>query len=114
MVGTLLAYDHLKRSSSDPEPLFLMNPRAMTIAVAVVDTVAWAVVALYAVTSGSDAATRGLDHAAALIVTALYLLTGAPALALGLRGRAPVAALTLALAFPAAFAAMFIAVVIGF
>lgn len=86
----------------------------MTIAVAVVDTVAWAVVAIYAVTSGSDAATRGFDEAAALIVTALYLVTGAPALVLALRGRAPIAALTLALAFPAILAAMFIAVVIGF
>jgi hypothetical protein len=82
--------------------------------VCLVDATVWAFVAVASLTSQSDAATKGLDQGAGLIVTALFLLTGAPALALTLWGRAPIAALTLALAFPAAFAAIFIAVVIAF
>ena len=42
-------------------------------------------------------------------MTALLLITAAPALGLILLGRAPKTALTLALAFPAALAALFIA-----
>src|SRR5215831_21201296 len=57
--------------------------------------------------SGSDPATKGLDEAAG--VTALLLITAAPALGLILFGRALKTALTLALAFPAALAALFIA-----
>ncbi|HEV8552284.1 MAG TPA: hypothetical protein VGR65_02710 [Casimicrobiaceae bacterium] len=64
--------------------------------------------------SGSDAATKGLDEGAGLIVTALFFVTGAPALALAVLCRAPKTALTLALAFPAAFAVLFVAAVIAF
>lgn len=64
--------------------------------------------------SGSDLATKGLDLVADWIVTVLFLLTGAPALALALIGRWPKAALTLALAFPAAFVVVFVAAVIVF
>jgi hypothetical protein len=71
-------------------------------------------VAFAAFTSGSDAATKGLDQGAGLVVTALFLVTGAPALALALLGRAPVAALIFALAFPIAFAVAFVAAVIAF
>jgi hypothetical protein len=92
----------------------LMNRRTATIMVCLVDAAVWAFVAFASLTSQSDPATKGLDQGAGLIVTALFLLTGAPALALTLLGRAPIAALTLALAFPAAFAAIFIAVVIAF
>ena len=91
-----------------------MNLRTATIIVGLVDAAGWAFVAFATFTSGSDAATKGLDEGAGLIVTALFLVTGAPALALALLGRAPTTALTLALAFPAAFAALFVAVVIAF
>ena len=91
----------------------LMNRRTATIIVCVVDAVVWAFVVFASFTSQSDAATKGLDQGAGLIVTALFLLTGAPALALTLLGWAPITALTLALAFSAAFAAVFIAVVIA-
>jgi hypothetical protein len=95
-------------------PVVPMNRRTATIAVCLVDAAAWAFVAFAAFTSGSDAATRGLDEGAGVVVTALFLVTGAPALALTLLGRAPTAALVLALAFPVAFGVAFVAAVIAF
>ena len=91
-----------------------MNRRTATIIIGLVDAAVWALVAFAAFTSGSDAATKGLDQGAGLVVTALFLVTGAPALALALLGRAPVAALIFALAFPIAFAVAFVAAVIAF
>ena len=91
-----------------------MNRRTTTIAVCLVDAAAWAFVAFAAFTSGSDAATRGLDQGAGLIVTGLFLVTGAPAIALTWMRRAPTAALVLALAFPVAFGVAFLAAVIAF
>ena len=90
------------------------NRRITTIIIGLVDAAVWAFVAVAAFTSGSDAATKGLDQGAGLVVTALFLVTGAPALALAWAGRAPMAALMLALAFPIAFAAAFVAAVIAF
>jgi hypothetical protein len=78
------------------------------------DAAAWAVVALAMFFSGSDQATLGLDRTAGMIVTGLFLVTGAPAVALTLLRRAPVAALSLALAFPAVLAAAFVAAVVAF
>jgi hypothetical protein len=91
-----------------------MKLRTATIIVCVVDAIAWGFVAIATFMSGSDAATKGLDEGAGLVVTALFLVTGAPALALALLGRAPATALTLALAFPIAFAALFVAALIAF
>ena len=91
-----------------------MNRRTITIIICLFDAVVWAVVAVAAFFSGSDPATRGLDQAAGWVVTALFLVTGAPAIALTLLRRAPATALALALAFPAAFAAAFIAAVVAF
>jgi hypothetical protein len=91
-----------------------MKLRNATIIVCLVDAAVWVFVAFATFISGSDAATKGLDEGAGLIVTALFLVTGAPALALVLLGRAPKTALTLALAFPAAFAVLFVAAVIAF
>jgi hypothetical protein len=48
-----------------------MKLRTATIIVGLVDAAAWAFVAFAAFMSGSDAATRGLDEAAGIIVTAL-------------------------------------------
>jgi hypothetical protein len=91
-----------------------MKLRTATIIVCAVDIAVWVFVAFATFMSGSDAATKGLDKTAGLVVTALMLVTGAPALALALLRRAPTTALVLALAFPAAFVALFIAVVIAF
>jgi hypothetical protein len=90
-----------------------MNRRTATLVVAVIDAIAWAVIALAAFMLRSDAATKGLDAAAGWAVTALFLVTGAPALVLAWQQRAPVTALLLALAFPALFAALFIAVLVA-
>ena len=90
-----------------------MTLRTATIAMCVVNVVALALVAFATFGSGSDAATRGLDVGAGLVVTALFLVTGAPALVLTWLRRAPRAALILAVAFPAAFAAAFVATLVA-
>src|SRR5262249_37512211 len=86
-----------------------MTVRIGTIIVSVLDAAVWAVLAFSMFMSGSDPATKGLDEVAGVSVTALLLITAAPALGLILFGRALKTALTLALAFPAALAALFIA-----
>ena len=73
------------------------------------DAAVWLLVAL--AISGSDAATRGLDQDAAYIVTALFLITACPCVEL--HGRAPRTALILGLTYPAAFTALFMAVIIA-
>ena len=91
-----------------------MKLRTATLVVCVVDFVGWCVIAFASFMSRSDAATRGLDQAAGMFVTGLYLVTGALAVALVVSRRAPRTALALALAFPAALAAAFVAAVIAF
>lgn len=91
-----------------------MNRRRATIIVGAVDAVAWALAAAATFMSGSDPATRGLDEAAGVIVTALFLVTAAPGLVLASLGRAPVVALVLVLAFPTVLAVGFVAAMILF
>jgi hypothetical protein len=88
--------------------------RTLTIIVCIFDVAAWLLVAFATFMSASDPATKGLDQAAGLVVTALFLLTAVPACALTRLGRAPVIAMALALAFPAVFAVTFILTVIAF
>ena len=91
-----------------------MNRRTATVIVCVVDTAAWVLIAIATVMSGSDPATKGLDEAAGLAATALFLVTGTPALVLVWLRRAPVTALVLALAFPVVLLTMFIAAIMAF
>ena len=88
-----------------------MSARAAALIVGALDAAAWALVAIATVLSGSDAATKGLDNVAGLAVTALFAVTGLPALILAWRGRWPRVALWLSLAFPLAFVAAFAVVV---
>lgn len=81
--------------------------------VCAVDFAAWCAVVLATVMSRSDAATKGLDQAAGLIISALYLVTGAPAITLTLLGRGPRTALLLALAFPGVLVVAFVAAVVA-
>ena len=90
-----------------------MNRRNVTLVVGAVDAIVWAAIAVAALMSRSDPATKGLDEAAGWAVTALFLVTGMPALVLAWRRRAPATALILAFAFPAVFAALFIAVLMA-
>jgi hypothetical protein len=90
-----------------------MNRHAATLVVGSLDALIWVVIAAAALTSRSDPATKGLDEAAGWAVTALFLVTGAPALVLASRRRAPVTALILALGFPEVFAVLFIAVLVA-
>jgi hypothetical protein len=91
-----------------------MNRRIATIVVGLLDALGWAVVAVATFNSDSDHATIGFDHAAGVIVTALFVVTGLPALVLTYLRRAPKTALALALAFPATFAVLFVAAVVAF
>ena len=88
--------------------------RTATIVTCVVDAAVWAAIAWAAYSSGSDQATIGLDRGAGIVVTALFLATAAPAIALTVLKRGPVTALVLALAFPVVFAVAFIAAVVAF
>lgn len=91
-----------------------MRLRTITLAACAVDFVAWAIIAYATLLSGSDAATRGLDRTAGMLVTGLFFATAVPAFALTRRGRAPITALVLALAFPRVFAVAFVAAVVAF
>ena len=75
------------------------------------DAAVWVLVTFAMFNSGSDPATRGLDQDAAYIVTALFLITACPCVEL--HGRAPRTALILGLTYPAAFTALFMAVIIA-
>jgi hypothetical protein len=88
--------------------------RTATIIACIFDAAAWILVALATFMSGSDPATSGLDQAAGFVVTALFLVTAAPACTLIWLSRAPVTALVLALAFPAIVAVTFVATIIAF
>lgn len=88
--------------------------RMATVIIGVLDTTVWLAVAVSMFLSTSDPATRGLDTMAGILVTALYLLTGLPALLLAWHGAKPRLALGLAIAFPAAFVMLFVAAMIAF
>ena len=91
-----------------------MKIRTAAIIVCVIDAAAWGLIALASFASRSDAATRGLDHAAGLVVTALFLVTAVPAITMVFLRRAPMAALVLALAFPVLLVGAFLAAVMAF
>ena len=91
-----------------------MTLRTGTIIVCVFNIAAWIALVFATFMSGSDQATKGLDEAAGYIVTGLFLMTSVPALALAFCGRAPKSAFILALAFPAACLAVFVAAIIAF
>lgn len=88
--------------------------RVATVIIALMDTLIWLAVAAGMFLSQSDPATKGLDMMAGVLVTALYLLTGLPALVLAWRAAKPRLALALAIAFPAAFAILFVGAIIAF
>jgi hypothetical protein len=91
-----------------------MDIRLTAIAIAALDAAACAGVAVAMFNSESDHATIGFDHAAGVIVTGLFLVTGLPALVLASTRRAPNTALAFALAFPALFVALFVAAAVYF
>jgi len=91
-----------------------MRRRTATLVVCVIDTAIWLAVVIATIMSRSDAATIGLDRAAGIVVTGLYVVTAVPAIALAVLRRWPAVALALALAFPAAFVVAFVAAVVAF
>ncbi|MBK1868528.1 hypothetical protein [Taklimakanibacter albus] len=88
--------------------------RIAALIIGVLDAVLWAVIAVSLFVSLSDPATKGLDSLAGWLVTALFLVTGLPALLLAWRNTKPGLALALAIAFPAVFVVLFAAAVIAF
>jgi hypothetical protein len=91
-----------------------MTVRMAALIIGALDAAAWLLICAGTFWSQSDPATKGLDNAAGYVVTALFLLTGAPALWLAWRQRVPRPALVLAIGFPAAFAALFVVAVVVF
>jgi hypothetical protein len=90
-----------------------VSARTAALIIGSLDAAAWALVAAVTFLSGSDAATKGLDNVAGLAVTALFAVTGLPALILAWRGRLSRLALWLSLAFPLAVVAAFAVVVVS-
>lgn len=91
-----------------------MTARAAALMLGALDAAGWLLICAGTFFSQSDQATKGLDHVAGLVVTALFLLTGVPALALAGRNRAPRLALALSLGFPAGFVLLFAVAVVVF
>lgn len=98
----------------DPSALSAKEMRIATVIVGVLDTLLWLVVAISMFFSLSDPATKGLDVMAGILVSALFLLTGLPALLLAWRDTMPRLAFALAIAFPAAFVLLFVAAMVAF
>jgi hypothetical protein len=88
--------------------------RVAALIIGLLDAVLWAVIAVGMFLSLSDPATLGLDTLAGWLVTGLFLITGAPALLLVWRNTKPGLALALAIAFPAAFAILFVGAMVAF
>lgn len=88
--------------------------RIVTLIVGMLDAAVWVAVAAATFLSLSDPATKGLDVTAGILVTALFALTGLPALLLAWRAAKPRLALGLALAFPATFVVLFVGAMIAF
>ena len=88
--------------------------REATLLIAGMGTAAWLVVLGLTLFSGSDPATADLDVMLGIVVTIVYALTAAPALALSLYRRAPRAAFGLAVAFPALLGLLFAILVATF
>jgi hypothetical protein len=89
--------------------------RISTLVVAAIS----AVISIYLVVwltffSGSDAATRGLDLAAAWVIGIFSMFTVLPALLLAGFGRAPRTALTFAIGFPAIFLIVILGIIVEF
>src|SRR5215472_16357836 len=77
------------RPLSQPCHVGVMTLRTATLSGCLLDAAVWLFVAFATFNSRSDPATSGLDEAAGYIVTALLLITAAPALALTAFGRVP-------------------------
>jgi hypothetical protein len=90
-----------------------MSRRFVALFIGLLDAIAAVAAGYVYFFSNPEPATSGLDQGAGVIVTALFLVTGAPALVLAGMGRAPRTALILAFAFPAAFA-LFFALAVGY
>ena len=88
--------------------------RLATFVLCALDTILWLAVVGATFLSQSEPATAALDSAEGTAASFLYAATTLPALALALAGRARRSALALAIAFPAVFAALFVAAVIAF
>lgn len=88
--------------------------RIATLIIGALDMIAWLAVVAVTFFSQSDPATKGLDIVAGLLVTAVFLLTGFPALLLAWRDAKPRLAIALALAFPAVFVILFAGAMIAF
>jgi len=91
-----------------------MMLRAVALFIGALDALVWLLVSAGTFWSSSDPATIGLDKFAGIVVTVLFFLTTVPALALAWRGYKLKLALVLSLAFPSAFAVLFVVAIIAF
>jgi len=91
-----------------------VSARMAVFIVGGLDALGWLLVCAATFFSQSDPATKALDNFAGFAVTVVFLLTGAPALVLAWRNRAPRLALALSLGFPTGFVLLFAVAVVAF
>lgn len=84
----------------------LMILRIAIISLCLLDAAVWLLAADVYATPSSD--TNTVDYLMVMIISLMFLFSGAPAFVIAVRGRSLNIALALALAFPAAFALLFV------
>jgi len=90
-----------------------MRVRVITLIVCALDAVGWVSTVIGYFGSQSDQATAGLDYAALVFVTGLFVLTAVPAFVLVLLSRSEKIALGLSLAFPVLLVIVFVGAVLA-
>ena len=91
-----------------------MTVRVVTVIVCILDMIGWLLGAIAYFVSQSDQATAGFDEAAGVIITVTICYHRRARLRARADEQTTEDSLTLALAFPAIFAILFVAVIIAF
>jgi hypothetical protein len=90
-----------------------MRVHFITLIVCALDAIGWILFVVGYLASQSDQATAGLDYAALVLATGLFVLTAVPAFVLVLLRRSEKTALGLSLAFPATLVILLIGAVLA-
>jgi hypothetical protein len=87
--------------------------RIATLIVCALDVIGWVLTFIGYLGTQSDQATAGMDYAALLFITVLFVLTAVPSFVLVLLRRSEKTALALSLAFPMILAIVLVAAIMA-
>ncbi len=96
----------MKRVEPVRGPVPTLSLRHIVLAMGLLETAVWALLVYNGLFSGSDPATRGIDHDVAILATGIFASTAAPALLLAVSRKWLRLAFALALAPPASLVAV--------